>query len=134
MGCAASATTTGSFSRAIPSDEAPCISRIGSPGQSRPETEGPSLRGEQEAESHRRALQSLKIALRISREDQVDFDDSELDLYKPPRQPAPRNQFLPPGRPEHVANTRRVARFCHAAARHPNFFGQIVGRGLAEEE
>ena len=131
MGCAASARA--SFARQ--SEVVPFNDAVGTT-EIIPSPPNPPRFG-QEVESNRRTLQSLKIAVAISMEDQVDFDDSELDVYRSldvPKIAAPRNQALPPGRLEHEANTVQVARFSSAAARNPRRFKDLVRRGRGVEE
>ena len=129
MGCVASARATMRCSKVISFDEAVGTTEIiPSPNP---------LRSDQEVEHNPRTLESLKIAVAISTEDQVDFDDSELDVYRSldvPKIAAPRNQALPPGRLEHEANTVQVARFSSAAARNPRRFKDLVRRGRGVEE
>lgn len=73
MGCVASARATMRCSKVISFDEAVGTTEIiPSPNP---------LRSDQEVEHNPRTLESLKIAVAISTEDQVDFDDSELDVY-----------------------------------------------------
>ncbi|CAK9019035.1 unnamed protein product [Durusdinium trenchii] len=134
MGCAASVQTNTDFSRVCPCDEAACTTDRSSDRDTQCQPEPRPLSAS--AASEREVLRLFKIDLQIQEEDQLDLDDSDLAIYKSceiPKQPAPRHQPLPPGREDHLANTRRVARFAALAVRHPRLFRERVGRAEEEE-
>ncbi|CAK8992874.1 unnamed protein product [Durusdinium trenchii] len=131
MGCAASVQTV-SFSKVMPTDEAPVASDMlpnvshqhqlneGLPAlRSAKGTQPTDARHDQESHTHqRRVLEASQVKLQISEQDQVEFDDSKLGSFQswePPEDEIPHNQCLPPVRYEHEMNAIRVLRFSTSA-------------------
>lgn len=143
MGCAASATAVTNFSKVVPADRSDeALAATTRRGRSNPKS---IKRSQVHQPDEQKAVQMVQSAepelpelpFDISEEDQVDFDESKLAVYKSwewPDQEAPANLPLPPGRYDHERNNRRVLRFGRSARRHPRAFANLIGRELDETE
>mmetsp|Transcript_104191 Transcript_104191/g.145150 ORF Transcript_104191/g.145150 Transcript_104191/m.145150 type:complete len:124 (+) Transcript_104191:64-435(+) len=71
------------------------------------------------------------VSFQVSDQDEIDFDDSELELcqsFQWPKENRPRGVPLPPGRREHEKHLCRLEKFMRAVRKHQDGFKQYVGR------
>eukprot|EP00434_Breviolum_minutum_P018896 symbB.v1.2.016665.t1/scaffold1250.1/size128898/7 len=70
------------------------------------------------------------VSFQVSDQDEIDFDDSELEFYQsfqwPKNDPAGIN--LPPSRIEHEKHLRRMEKFTRAVRKHQDGFKRLIGR------